>query len=177
MLTRENFMYKKRILKPSFIFGIIFVGVVAIGAYVLGQGGTEKENLLPGKLEITETQYDFGTIGLDNVSHTFMVRNIGEGPLPIERVSTSCGCTSAQLKQGNKTSVKFGMDHGNLPKANITLEPGEETEVIVTYNPLAHGPSRAAGYFNRIVYIKTGNPKEEHELTVTMTVDPELVQK
>jgi hypothetical protein len=174
-LTREIFMSKKKNSKYAFLAGIFVIAAVAIGAYALGQSGfdSEKEILLPGKLEIAETQYDFGTISLDNVSHTFMAKNVGEGPLTIEQVSTSCGCTSAQLKKDGKASARFGMDHGNLPRANMTLEPGEETEIVVTYNPLAHGLNRAAGYFNRIVYLKTDNPKKEHELTVTMTVDPE----
>ncbi len=169
-----GFMFKKKKSKFSFIAGILIVAAIAIGAYALGQSGAEKEAQVPGKLEIAETQYNFGTIGLDNASHSFMVKNVGEGLLTIERVSTSCGCTSAQLKQGDKTSVKFGMDHGNLPRANMKLEPGEEAEVIVTYNPLAHGLNKAAGYFRRITYIKTSNPKKEHELVVEMTVDPDF---
>lgn len=163
--------------KSIFFTGVIVVvlAIVAFGAYALGQqSGSDDEKQLPGKLEITETEYNFGTIGLDKVSHPFVVKNVGKGPLTIERVSTSCGCTSAQLKKGNETSVRFGMDHGNLPRANMTLEPGEETEVIVTYDPLAHGLNRAAGYFNRVVYIKTSNPNKEHELTVKMIVDPSL---
>lgn len=167
-------MSKKKNSKIIFLVGILVVLAIAFGAYSLGQNNTDKEDLLPGKLEIAETVYNFGTIGLDKVSHTFVVKNVGEGPLTIERVATSCGCTTAQLKKGDKTSVKFGMDHGNLPKANMTLEPGEETEVVVTYDPLAHGLASAAGYFRRNVYIKTSNPKEEYELIVEMTVDPGL---
>lgn len=167
-------MSKKKNSKYAFLAGIVVVVLITLGAYAMGQNDTKKANLLPGKLEIAETQYDFGTIGLDNVSHSFMARNIGEGPVTIEHVSTSCMCTSAQLKKGGKTSIKFGMDHGNSPKANITLEPGEEAEVIVTYNPLAHGIQSAAGYFQRVVYVQTSNPKEEHELTIEMTVDPNL---
>lgn len=168
-------MSKKRNSKYyAFLAGIVVVVLVALGAYAIGQSDAEKENVLPGKLEIAETKYDFGTIGLDNVSHSFLVKNIGEGPITIEHVSTSCMCTTAQLKKGNKISTRFGMDHGNLPRANITLEPGEETEVVVTYNPLAHGLARAAGYFRRAVYLKTRNPKEEYELMIEMKVDPDL---
>jgi hypothetical protein len=167
-------MFRRKKLKLIFLTGILAVAAVATGFYALGQTDTEQVSTLPGKLEIEETQYNFGTIGLDNVSHIFMVKNIGPGPLTIERVSTSCGCTTAQLKQGDKTSVKFGMEHGSLPRANKTLEPGEEIEVVVTYNPLAHGMQNAAGSFRRIVYIQTSNPKEERELTVEMTVAPNL---
>ena len=167
-------MSKKKNKTSLIVFGILLVAIIAAGAYALGKNETSQADLLPGKLEIVESKYDVGTIGLDKVDHTFVVKNVGEGPITISHVSTSCGCTSAQLRKDGKKSVTYGMDHGNLPRANMVLEPGEETEVIVTYNPLAHGLSNAAGDFQRIVYIKTDNPKGEHQLTIEMTVDPEL---
>ncbi len=169
-------MSKKTNSLSAVIIGVIAVLVIAIGAYALGQrsGGANDENLLPGRLEISETQYDFGIIGLDKVSRTFVIKNVGEGPLTIERVSTSCGCTTAQLKKDGKTSVTFGMDHGNLPKANMVLGPGEETDIVVSYNPLAHGLSKAAGTFTRVVYIQTSNPRQESEIAISMTVDPDM---
>lgn len=169
-------MSKKRTSKSFLLIGAVVLLTIVAGAYALGKGSTstDTENLLPGKLEIVEKEYNFGTIGLDKASHVFVVKNIGEGPLTINHVSTSCGCTSAQLNKNGRKSVMYGMDHGNLPKARMILEPGEETDVIVTYDPLAHGRNRAAGYFQRMVYIKTDNPKGEHQLTVEMTVDPNL---
>lgn len=154
-----------------FIGGTIVVLLIVIG-YMFGQKDSQNAQA-QGKLEIVQQHYDFGTIGLDDVSHVFLVKNIGIGPLKIEKVSTSCGCTTAQLKQGDKKSVKFGMDHGNLPPANMILEPEEEAEVVVTYNPLAHGLNKAAGTFRRIVYLQTSNPKKEYELTIAVTVDPD----
>ncbi len=158
--------------KQNYILGIIGVVALLFIGYMLGQGGGDKTPKAEGKLEILETDYDFGVIGLDNVTHEFPIKNIGEGPLKISRVATSCGCTTAQLQKGGETSVKFGMDHGNLPKPNMTLEPGEEAVVLVTYNPLTHGLKNAAGTFRRIVYIQTDNPRSEYELSISMKVDP-----
>ncbi len=165
------FKYKN---SKYFVWVGALVVLVAFFGFVSSYGDRQEVKTLPGKLEISTLKYDFGTIGLDNVSHTFVAKNTGEGPVNITQVSTSCGCTTAKLIKDGKSSVKFGMDHGNLPPANMELEPGEEVEIEVTYNPLAHGLSKAKGYFNRLVYIKTDNPREEHEIMVTMTVDPEL---
>ncbi len=42
--------------------------------------------------------YDFGTIAQgEKVSHTFTFRNIGDGNLQINDVTTSCGCTASKF--------------------------------------------------------------------------------
>lgn len=154
-----------------YIFGIIAVIILVGVGYFLGQKDNQ-EAQAQGKLEIIEAYYDFGTVGLDNISHSYVIKNVGAGPLTIEKVSTSCGCTTARLQKEGDSSRSFGMDHGNLRRANFVLEPGEEAEVIATYNPLAHGANRAAGRFNRIVYLTTSNPKDEYELKFDITIDP-----
>lgn len=154
-----------------YIFGIVIVIILVGVGYLLGQKD-HQEAQAQGKLEIAEAYYDFGTVGLDNVSHSYVIKNVGAGPLTIARVSTSCGCTVAQLKKADESTRVFGMDHGNLPRANFVLAPGEEAEVVATYNPLAHGLQNAAGRFNRIVYLQTENPRDEYELKFDITVDP-----
>ncbi len=46
--------------------------------------------------------YDFGSVNMatesDKVSHTFQLTNSGDALLEIEKVKTSCGCTTAKLK-------------------------------------------------------------------------------
>jgi len=163
-------------LNKFILIGVALVIVLVLG-YLLGAAGNnpsdKKENKLPGKLSVTEDYYDFGVVGLDKVSHTYTIKNIGQGPLNIAKVSTSCGCTTAQIKVGESVSRSFGMDHGNLPRADIELMPGQEAEVIVTYNPLAHGLKNARGSFRRAVYIRTENPRGEYQLTFDITVDPD----
>ncbi len=165
-------MFSSNIYKTILAIAAVVV-VLAVG-YILGQGNQDQPaSLLPGKLVIEEDYYNFGTVGLDNVSHTYLIRNAGEGPLNIAKVSTSCGCTTAQIKVDGKVSRSFGMDHGNLPRADIELLPGQQAEVIVTYNPLAHGLKNAKGSFRRAVYIRTENPRGEYQLTFDVTVDPD----
>ncbi|MCF6284646.1 MAG: DUF1573 domain-containing protein [Candidatus Hydrogenedentes bacterium] len=60
--------------------------------------------------------FDFGE--MDNsqkVLHDFVLKNVGDEPLEISNVKTSCGCTVAKLE-------------------NKTLEPGEETKISATLN-------------------------------------------
>jgi len=47
---------------------------------------------------VPEKSYNFGVIGAqDVVKRTFIVRNVGEAPLTISRVYTTCGCTTAEV--------------------------------------------------------------------------------
>ena len=64
------------------------------------------------------TEFDFGTILEANgkVSHTFIIKNTGDAPLIITRVSTPCSCTTPE--------------HTREP-----IAPGKEGKVVVTYNP------------------------------------------
>ena len=76
------------------------------------------------------------------------MRNVGRGKLEIAGVSTSCGCTTAEV-------------------ADRQLAPGEATELKVTYDPQAH--NGATGEFMRIVYVRSNDP-ETPEATLTIRV-------
>ncbi|OGF19385.1 hypothetical protein A3D54_01090 [Candidatus Falkowbacteria bacterium RIFCSPHIGHO2_02_FULL_45_15] len=143
---------------------------MAVGWYFLNQT-ISRPALAEGRLEITESDYDFGVVGLAPVNHIYRVKNAGAGDITIVKVATSCGCTTAQLRQGKRITPPIGMDHGNLPRVNFVLGAGEEMEVVAAYNPLAHGPENAAGFFQRAIYLKTENPRAEYTLTFNVTVD------
>ncbi|HDR91208.1 MAG TPA: DUF1573 domain-containing protein [candidate division Zixibacteria bacterium] len=67
-------------------------------------------------IEVPEQKFDFGYAPEGYyMAHSFAVKNTGEGELRIQRVRTTCGCTSAPMKK-------------------MQLEPGEETEVTVVFN-------------------------------------------
>ncbi|NQT94501.1 MAG: DUF1573 domain-containing protein [Lentisphaerae bacterium] len=52
------------------------------------------------RLECDTRVRDFGVVtNLDEVTHTFVLRNIGDAPLSITRVHAPCGCTTASLKE------------------------------------------------------------------------------
>ncbi|HUW09124.1 MAG TPA: DUF1573 domain-containing protein [Anaerolineae bacterium] len=106
---------------------------------------------VPGRVELSTADFDFGTIpNTEPVSRVFQVRNAGEGNLEISGLSTSCGCTSAEI-------------------ANRSLRPGEATDLTVTYDPGAH--DGATGEFMRVVYVRTNDPDTpEARLTIHVTV-------
>ena len=105
----------------------------------------------PGRIELSVTKFDFGTfLNTGPVSQVFQVRNVGQGWLEITGVSTSCGCTTAEV-------------------ASRRLAPGEATDLRVTYDPRVH--NGATGAFLRQVYIRSNDPNTpEATLTIRVTV-------
>jgi hypothetical protein len=105
----------------------------------------------PGQIKLSAAEFDFGRIpNTAPVSQVFQVHNVGRGLLEIDGVSTSCGCTSAEI-------------------GSRRLAPGETTDLRVTYDPLAHGG--ATGQFMRLVYVRSNDPDTpEASLTIWATV-------
>ena len=122
---------------------LMLVLAVATGCTVAAQS--------PGKIELSATEFDFGTIpNTESVSQVFQVRNLGGEKLEITGVSTSCGCTTAET-------------------GSRSLSPGEVTDLTVTYDPQAH--DGATGEFMRVVYVRSDDPDTpEATLTIRVTV-------
>lgn len=122
---------------------LMLVLAVATGCTVAAQS--------PGKIELSATEFDFGTIpNTESVSQVFQVRNLGGEKLEITGVSTSCGCTTAET-------------------GSRSLSPGEVTDLTVTYDPQTH--DGAAGEFMRVVYVRSDDPDTpEATLTIRVTV-------
>lgn len=56
---------------------------------------------LKGKAEIPVKEYDFGQITyLDTVDYAFVIKNIGQEPLLINKVLPNCNCTVIEYKKG-----------------------------------------------------------------------------
>lgn len=110
-------------------------------------------------LAAQEQFYDFGTISMaaGKVRNSFAVRNDGTEPVSITKITTSCMCTIARLKTGERTFGPFGMPgHGAVPSIREEIAPGETTEIEVEFDPAAHGPS-GTGMIRRIVYVDTNS--------------------
>ncbi len=68
------------------------------------------------KIEFTETRFEFGDIVQgERIQHTFKFKNVGDKPLVISEVHSSCGCTIA--------------DYSDKP-----LSPGSEGYIKVSFN-------------------------------------------
>ncbi len=82
------------------------------------------------------------------------IENTGGRPLVIEAVTTSCGCTEAEVE----------------PK---TLEAGSSGVLQIRYDSGAHGPD-FRGVVERQIFIASNDP-EQREILLTvraMVVDP-----
>ena len=73
-------------------------------------------------ITITPIRYDLGTVIYGEVAeHTFVVKNSGDEPLEILRLSTSCGCTKAAMAKEDKV-----------------IAPGQSANLLVTFDPAVH---------------------------------------
>jgi len=130
-----------------FILGII--GVVAYG-YLKATPGAGNQTNTP-KIEISPASYDFKEIEFGKiVNYTFKIKNSGSEILEIERVATSCGCTTAKVSERK-------------------INPGQEAELLVAYDTAAMGDGpHGKGNQERIIYIKSNDPNNP-QINVTIS--------
>lgn len=116
----------------------------------------------------TELFHDFGDINIEGglIDHSFSFVNDSDEDLMIMNLSTSCGCTAARvILADGMSSPTFGMHDSR--QWNQWLGAGESFEVLVTYDPMAHGPD-ATGEMNRSIIMTTSS----HENGRGAVLDP-----
>lgn len=171
---------KTQNIKTLFVWVIVLVGALALFAWLgMPTGLPEKESaqvaqgLETVELSADETAYNFGSISMaaGKVSHIFKIRNLSALPVAIEKMYTSCMCTTALLDVGGEKFGPYGMPgHGFIPKINKTLDSGAEADVEVVFDPAAHG-SAGVGKIERVVIIEN-NGSKPLELGFTAVVTP-----
>jgi hypothetical protein len=97
-----------------------------------------------------EIEYDFGKINKKDgaVKTTFTISNTGEEDLLFGEITTSCGCTSAELDR-------------------LILAPKESAVLTVNFDPNFH--EEPEGRFSRSVFVPTNdleNPELEFKIFV-----------
>ncbi len=91
------------------------------------------------KLFIEQTELDLGdVVNGDIISRDIVVSNDGDAELVVASVSTSCGCTTAQLDP-------------------MTLAPGQRGTLHIEFDSGAHGPD-LTGTLVRQVFINAADP-------------------
>ena len=95
------------------------------------------------------TAYDMGTVVKgDPAVAVLAVRNLGDRPLSVKTVSTSCGCTKATLTP-------------------MIVPPGGEADLRVEYDSGAHDED--LGLIERFVFISSDDPDED-DVRIKFTV-------
>ena len=168
------------------LYGLIVVSAaaIAVGIYssrmALTQPAeaqaasvTSQPPAVPKGLASMAAFYNFGTVSMaaGNVKHRYTVGNLGQAPVTITRLFTSCMCTTATLVTSSGRRGPFGMPgHVPVPSIRERLGPGEMAQVEVVFDPAAHGPA-GVGLTNRTVTLQNdaGAPLE---LAFTATVRP-----
>ncbi len=140
-------------MKIKFTIGLILVILVfAIYGYFSAVPGVE-DNIDKSQIEITPQLFDFGQIEYGQVAeYVFKVKNLGSQVLEINKVATSCGCTTAQVSQEK-------------------INPQEEAELKVVYNTGVMTGAHAKGDQERIIYVKSNDPiNPQIEVTISAYV-------
>jgi hypothetical protein len=159
-------LQKVRRKKIKKIIGILLLWIIVIGGITWGIIGysSQKQNGHSGipEIAIDSFEYDFGTVSMAEgmVEHTFEIRNIGQGDLRINRIWTSCMCTTARLKVNGKTSPEFGMHSASMLWSQ-KISPQQTAYLNVVFDPAYHGP-RGIGEIVRVIYLSTNDPENEN---------------
>ena len=103
------------------------------------------------ELVLDQTTLDLGQVVNGEVrTIEIPLRNTGSSDLVIQSVTTSCGCTTAEVSP-------------------LTIPPGESGVLLVQFDSGAHGPE-ANGPVMRQVFI-TSNDSDEPELEFRFTAE------
>lgn len=145
----------------------LFVGVIYLGSKVSGIDAITLDERV--ELVTDSTRYDWGTADINGgmLTNTFTINNQGDNILKLYDIRTSCACTTAQLITDTRTSRKFGMHETGI--SVFEVNPGEQVQVLVEFDPLFHGPS-GVGPVTRLVSMKTNAPNSP-ELLYELTAD------
>lgn len=108
---------------------LLFAIVASLAGCGRQSGQVAKADGTP-QISFETDSYNFGTIVQgEKVSHTFTFRNIGDGNLVINDVTTSCGCTASKysvepVAPGENGTVEvifdsYGREGKQLKSANV----------------------------------------------------------
>ncbi|MEW6407613.1 MAG: DUF1573 domain-containing protein [Patescibacteria group bacterium] len=143
-------------MKSKTILLAIIVIFLVIGAgfysYKQTAKNRNKNKDNPSLIQIEPSSFDFGKVKLGEVVKTeFTAKNLSSQNQKILSVTTSCGCTKAEIEKKN-------------------INPQETAKLLVTFNSGAHGKS-GLGENDRRVYLKFKDQEiKEIEIKIHATV-------
>lgn len=123
---------------------------------------------------VNPDSFDFDDVSQEKgvVTTFFEIENEGKSDLVIEKLETSCGCTSASIIDHGLEGPKFSMPgHGaneQIGDWQVIIPPGEKAQLKVYYDPNVHEDFRGA--VTRTVSIFSSDPIN-FEKKVTIELD------
>ena len=119
-------------MKTLFLFGVT---VMLLGSCINQSEQQAKSSGI--ELYFEETIHDYGDILLDSDgTYSFEFKNIGEEPLMINRVRSTCGCT---IPEWPRIPIEPGKTNKIAVKYNTALE-GSFMKSIVVYSSAVNSP-------------------------------------
>ncbi len=124
------------------------------------------------KIEFAEIEYDLGEVSQTEgiVSTDFEFSNQGKSDLVINKLSSSCGCTSGAIVYRDEVGPQFTMEgHGQENPKNwqVAISPGDNAIMRVYYDLTVHPDLEGA--VTRTVSIFSNDPVEfEKKVTITL---------
>lgn len=112
-------------------------------------------------ISITPATYDFGNVSQKGgvVTTFFDLKNEGNENLIIDKLNTSCGCTSSSVVFRSIEGPRFAMaGHGYQSPTDwkLTIPAGETAQLKVYYDPDVHKDFR--GFAIREIYVSSNDP-------------------
>ena len=159
---------------------IYIVGIIVLIGLIAVLGGRENQpdtvlSASAAALVSQEPFFDFGMIKMRDglVRKDFILANNGAEPVVINKVYTSCMCTTAVITASDgKKLGPFGMPgHGGLSDDRVVVAPGDQVILQAIFDPAAHGPA-GVGRADRTVYLETNSttaPQVELNFTAIVT--------
>ena len=157
-------------LKVILIFSIVIIVAMVGGRWRWTRNQADlgvPDPKVFSKVEVVgESISDIGEMKVADVkSRDFVIKNIGDQPLQITSVSSSCNCTVGQIVYQGKVSREYGM---HAPGGFINqIAVGDTAIVRVIYKPYimpVYGP------VTRDVFVGTNDPDNPRRTFTVQTV-------
>jgi len=137
-----------KIIKSSYIF-ITFTLINIFPQVLQAQGTNNSDSIVFAKVFVEKPEYNFDEIIQgEKVEHTFIFKNIGNAPLIINNVLSTCGCTVPQW-----------------PKEPIM--PEEEGMIKVVFDSTSK-----IGRQNKVITIRSNSKEGDYRLHISAMVLP-----
>lgn len=124
-------------------------------------------------ISLTPEVYDFGEVSqsMGRVSTFFEIQNKGQSDLIIDKIETSCGCTSASIVYQGEEGPKFAMPgHGineEIGDWQVSIAPDETAQLKVYYDPNMHQDFRGTAV--REIHVFSNDPIDfEKEVSIEL---------